>query len=68
MHQEGQGFDVEVCLTILYLAAEREGRFMSEVKNNLSYASAGVNIDAGNVLVDKIKPHAQRTNRTGVIA
>ena len=40
---------------------------MSEVKNNLSYASAGVNIDAGNVLVDKIKPHAQRTNRTGVI-
>ncbi len=41
---------------------------MSEVKNGHSYASAGVNIDVGKVIVNKIKPHALRTNRTGVIS
>ena len=33
----------------------------------LSYASAGVSIDAGNELVDEIKPLAKSTNRTGVM-
>lgn len=34
----------------------------------LSYRDAGVNIDAGNLLVDKIKPFAQRTWRPEILA
>ncbi len=41
---------------------------MSETKNGLTYAEAGVDIDAGNALVDRIKPAAGRTNRPGVMA
>lgn len=41
---------------------------MSTGKNALTYASAGVDIDAGNALVEQIKPHAKRTNRSGVMA
>ncbi len=37
-------------------------------KNNLTYADAGVDIDAGNSLIDRIKPAAKRTNRSGVMA
>ena len=37
-------------------------------KNGLTYASAGVDIDAGNALVERIKPAAQRTKRPGVMA
>ena len=33
----------------------------------LSYRDAGVDIEAGNALVDRIKPHAARTRRPGVI-
>jgi phosphoribosylformylglycinamidine cyclo-ligase len=33
----------------------------------LSYRDAGVDIDAGNRLVDRIKPHARRTLRSGVL-
>ncbi len=33
----------------------------------LSYRDAGVDIDAGNRLVDRIKPHAKRTLRSGVL-
>ncbi len=33
----------------------------------LSYRDAGVDIDAGNRLVDRIKPHARRTQRPGVL-
>lgn len=42
---------------------------MSENSNtpSLSYRDAGVNIDAGNELVERIKPHVKRTNRPGVI-
>ncbi len=36
-------------------------------KNGLTYADAGVDIDAGNALIDKIKPHAKRTNRSGMV-
>ncbi len=37
---------------------------MSEPHSNgLSYRDAGVDIDAGNALVDRIKPHAKRTAR-----
>ena len=35
---------------------------------SLSYQDAGVNIDAGNQLVEKIKPYAAKTRRPGVMA
>ena len=41
---------------------------MTQGKNGLTYADAGVDIDAGNALVDRIKPAAARTNRLGVMA
>ncbi|WBU54014.1 phosphoribosylformylglycinamidine cyclo-ligase [Paracoccus sp. SCSIO 75233] len=41
---------------------------MAERRNGLSYAEAGVDIDAGNALVDRIKPAAAATNRPGVMA
>ena len=37
-------------------------------KNGLTYAEAGVDIDAGNALVERIKPAAQRTTRAGTMA
>ena len=42
---------------------------MSESKNTdgLSYKNAGVDIDAGNLLVEKIKPVIKTTARTGVM-
>lgn len=40
---------------------------MSEQKPGLSYRDAGVNIDAGNALVERIKPLAARTHRPGVL-
>jgi phosphoribosylformylglycinamidine cyclo-ligase len=36
-------------------------------KTGLTYAEAGVDIDAGNALVDRIKPAAARTARPGVV-
>ena len=41
---------------------------MSQNKNGVTYADAGVDIDAGNALVDRIKPAAKRTTRPGVMA
>lgn len=37
-------------------------------KNGLTYAEAGVDIDAGNDLVERIKPAAKRTDRPGTMA
>ena len=37
-------------------------------KNGMTYADAGVDIDAGNALVERIKPAAKRTDRAGVMA
>jgi len=39
---------------------------MSDGKNGLTYAQAGVDIDAGNALVERIKPAAAATKRAGV--
>ena len=36
-------------------------------KSGLTYASSGVDIDAGNAFVEAIKPHIRRTGRTGVV-
>ncbi|MDV4144464.1 MULTISPECIES: phosphoribosylformylglycinamidine cyclo-ligase [Shimia] len=41
---------------------------MSDGKNGITYADAGVDIDAGNALVDRIKPAAKRTSRSGVMS
>ncbi len=41
---------------------------MTDGKNGITYADAGVDIDAGNALVDRIKPAAKRTNRSGVMS
>ena len=37
-------------------------------KNGLTYAEAGVDIEAGNALVERIKPAAARTNRAGTVS
>lgn len=37
-------------------------------KNGLTYADAGVDIDAGNELVDRIKPAAAKTTRAGTMS
>ncbi|KAA8608634.1 phosphoribosylformylglycinamidine cyclo-ligase [Salipiger aestuarii] len=41
---------------------------MSDGKNGITYADAGVDIDAGNALVDRIKPAAKRTTRPGTMS
>ncbi|WP_281967402.1 phosphoribosylformylglycinamidine cyclo-ligase [Roseovarius nanhaiticus] len=41
---------------------------MTDPKTGVSYADAGVDIDAGNALVERIKPAAKRTARPGVMS
>src|SRR5882724_10258818 len=40
---------------------------MGDQRNTLSYRDAGVDIDAGNSLVERIKPAARATSRPGVL-
>ncbi|HEY0335800.1 MAG TPA: phosphoribosylformylglycinamidine cyclo-ligase [Burkholderiales bacterium] len=41
---------------------------MTSNRSSLTYRDAGVDIDAGDELVQRIKPYAQRTMRAGVLA
>jgi phosphoribosylformylglycinamidine cyclo-ligase len=41
---------------------------MTAPKNGITYAEAGVDIDAGNALVERIKPAAKRTARPGTMS
>ncbi|WP_295536025.1 phosphoribosylformylglycinamidine cyclo-ligase [uncultured Thioclava sp.] len=41
---------------------------MTDKKPGLTYADAGVDIDAGNALVERIKPAAKRTQRPGTMS
>tara|TARA_B100000989_G_scaffold277308_1_gene238165 strand:- start:757 stop:1824 length:1068 start_codon:yes stop_codon:yes gene_type:complete len=41
---------------------------LSDPKNSLSYKDAGVDIDAGTQLVERIKPIAKKTQRPGVLS
>ncbi|MFD1344201.1 phosphoribosylformylglycinamidine cyclo-ligase [Litorisediminicola beolgyonensis] len=41
---------------------------MSDNKTGITYADAGVDIDAGNALVERIKPAAKRTDRAGTMS
>ena len=41
---------------------------MNSGKNGITYSDAGVDIDAGNALVERIKPAAKRTTRSGVMS
>jgi phosphoribosylformylglycinamidine cyclo-ligase len=41
---------------------------MTDGTNGITYADAGVDIDAGNALVERIKPAAKRTVRPGVMS
>ncbi|WP_417808867.1 phosphoribosylformylglycinamidine cyclo-ligase [Thioclava sp.] len=41
---------------------------MTDKKPGLTYADAGVDIDAGNALVEQIKPAAKRTQRPGTMS
>ena len=41
---------------------------MTDRQNGITYADAGVDIDVGNALVERIKPAAKRTTRSGVMS
>ncbi|MCL4170307.1 UNVERIFIED_CONTAM: hypothetical protein GTU68_006567, partial [Idotea baltica] len=40
---------------------------MADKKTSLTYQDAGVSIETGNALIDRIKPHARRTKRPEVL-
>lgn len=59
---------MDSAVAVGYRGAKILGIDMTQGKNGLTYAQAGVDIDAGNALVERIKPAAKRTTRSGVMA
>lgn len=55
-------------LVQFHLLKERSGAILTVEKEHLSYKDAGVDINAGNELVDRIKPIAAKTKTAGVMA
>jgi phosphoribosylformylglycinamidine cyclo-ligase len=56
-------------VSAFYFTASAAKYTMSQTTNvSLSYRDAGVDIDAGDALVEAIKPYAKRTMREGVLA
>ena len=49
------------------ISPDERRRARSTGKNGITYADAGVDIDAGNTLVERIKPAAKATTRSGVM-
>ena len=57
-----------ICWSTFYFTASVANYTMSQPSNvSLSYRDAGVDMDAGDALVEAIKPFAKRTTREGVI-
>ena len=60
---------IKYLLRPLYTSQPQEKTIAQEkTYKGLTYNDAGVNIDAGNALVEAIKPLAQKTSRTGADA
>ena len=60
--------DLAHTATITRLCAADPVIMSDSSQTPLSYKDAGVDIDAGNSLIERIKPHAARTRRPGVLA
>lgn len=69
LRQDGIGAQAIIACAarLRYRNLKAKGTEMTERKNGLSYAEAGVDIDAGNALVERIKPAAAATKRPGVM-
>jgi phosphoribosylformylglycinamidine cyclo-ligase len=59
---------VDTAAAVVYRGRNHPEGQMSDIKNGITYADAGVDIDAGNELVERIKPAAKRTARPGTMA
>lgn len=61
---DGMVYRRDIAHRALAAARAKKGE-ESKQQSGMTYASAGVNIDAGNALVERIKPLAKSTQRTG---
>jgi phosphoribosylformylglycinamidine cyclo-ligase len=59
---------VDTAEAIRYRLGKQEKGAAEMKKNGLTYAEAGVDIDAGNALVERIKPAARQTQRPGTMS
>ena len=56
-----------LCLPAILTASGTKDTMITPTNVSLSYRDAGVDIDAGDALIDAIKPFAKRTMREGVL-